>query len=253
MPILPIAMAAAPILGKLFGGGAQGAAQERAGQNQFTLNKNTQELSKYGTQQNALLSALLARGRENQDRYQTQQGATTNAMQGQHGALVAGSNEGLQRAQLGLQAPTARARQSVLGSVMKNLQPSSFSVPEGQKGRVPTRTGGLTAAVLDPTTRAHGDELMNAALMAQLSGSDVPKATDFKAGDWAGSVIAPPPTTDYMSGILAPPELGGYKTAGKGESILSGLGVGGGVLGEILKLIQGAQGDPNAPDPAMGG
>lgn len=247
LPLMAIA-AGSGILSKLLGGAGKGAADERKNQNDFTLNKNNQALSQYGTQQNALLQTILAGGRDTMDRYNTQQGATTNATQGLQTAtshaLDAQSAEGMQRAQLGLQAPSVRARQSVLGSLMKNLQPAHIQGPAGQQGHESTITGGLSASALDPMTRQHGDELMKAALQAQLSGSDVPAATDFKSGiqDWKGSVLTPPDATDYTKSIMAPPELGGYKSAGKGESIMSGLSMGGGVIGEILKLIASGQG-----------
>lgn len=255
-------IAGAGILSKLLGGGAQGAATERNNQNRFTLDRNQQDLSRYGTQQQAILSSLLGASNEATNRYNTNQGATTNAMQGRQGAVThaldAQSAENLNRAQLGLQAPTVRARQSILGSVMKNLQPTQMVVPEGQRGHVPTMRGGLNASALDPTTRQHGDELAKAALMAQLSGSDVPDKTDFMGGvqDWGSTVLAPPSATDFKSGLIAPPELGGYKSAGKGESIMSGASVGGGILGEILKLIEGAQAPTSGnglPIDAVGG
>lgn len=251
---------ALPLLGKLFSGGAKGAAGERGDQNQFQQNQNALNLSKYGTQQNALLSSLLAQSNEGTNRYNTQQGATTNAMQGRQQATTTAlgqqSQEGLQRAQLGLQAPSIRARQSVLGSLMKNLQPTQIQGPAGQRGHETTITGGLSAAVLDPTTRQHGDELMKSALMAQLSGSDVPGKTDFMSGvqDWDRSVLAPPAATDYSKAILPAPEMGGYKGAGKFESILSGGGMIANILGELLKLRnQGAKPAYDYESQQMGG
>jgi len=242
MPIPWLAIAGgASLLGKLLGGGAKGAADERGNENAFTLGRNQQALSQYGTQQNALLSSLLAQGNEATSRYNTNQGATTAATSGLQNAtsraLEAGSAEGMDRARLGLQAPSIRARQSVLGSLMKNLQPTRIQSPAGQRGHESSITGGLSASALDPTTRQHGDALMQAALMAQLTGSDVPAATDFKSGiqDWKGSVLDVPEATDYSKGLLAPPELGGYKRAGKWESVLSGGGILAQILGELLK------------------
>lgn len=234
-------LAAAPLVGKLLSGGAKGAAAERGGQNDFTLARNQQALSQYGTQQNALIQSLLAKGQEATNRYNTNQGATTAATSGLQNAtsraLEAGSAEGMDRARLGLQAPTIRAKQSVLGSLMKNLQPVKIQGPAGQRGHESSITGGLSASALDPTTRQHGEELMQAALMAQLSGSDVPAATDFKSGiqDWKSSVLDVPEATDYSKGILPPPEMGDYKEAGKLESGLSMGGIIGNLLGELLR------------------
>lgn len=253
--MFPLIAAAIPLLGRLLSGAAKGQTAERTNANDFATNTDRNKLAQYGTQQNALLSALLAGGRDKMDAYGTQQSATTNATQGLQGAtshaLDAQSAEGLQRAQLGLQAPSIRARQSVLGSLMKNLQPVHVQGPAGQAGHESTITGGLSASALDPTTREHGSQLMNAALMAQLNGSDVPPPTDFKSGiqDWKGSVLAPPEATDYTKGILAPPTLSSYQQPGKLETGLSWGGTIGNILGAILDLQkQGAK----PVDPGMG-
>lgn len=250
----------AGLVGKLLGSGAEKAAQERQNQNQNQLIQNQQAVNLYGTQQQALLQALLAQGRDVQDRYQTRQGATTSALgqQSQEGtsryntrqgatttALGQQSNEALQRAQLGLAAPTARARQSVMGSLMENMQPVQVEATGRTRGRVPTITGGLTPAALGANTRQHGAELSKAALLAQLSGSDIPAATNFQGGilaappatDFAGGVLAAPEATDYTKGIIAPPKLPGFKEAGKGESIMAGLGIGGGLLAQLLPFL----------------
>lgn len=247
MPFLAAAAALAPVLGKLLGGGAKSAAGDRESQNNFTQTANQQALSQWGTQQNALLASLLAKDRGAMDRYATQQGATTNAVQGMQGAvshaLDAQSNENLQRAQLGLQAPSVRAKQSVMGSLMKNLQPVSI----GGNPRInkPTITGGMSASALDPTTRQHGDALMQSALQAQLSGSDVPEKSNFLSGvqNWGSTVLQPPSETDFSKSILAPPKLQGYAQPGKMESILSGGSLVGNILGPILQeLLKGKSG-----------
>jgi hypothetical protein len=237
--LIPLIMGAAPLVGKLLGGASQGQASERTNQNDFQQRQNQLELSRYGTQQNALLQALLSQDRGRMDRYGTRQSATTNAMQGQQAAttnaLNAQSAEGLNRAQLGLQAPSVRARQSILGSMMKNLQPLSLGTNASTAGRKPSITGGMSAATLDPTTRQHGDELLKAALMAQMTGSDIPAATDFKGGvlDWKGSVLDAPEEIDYTKGLITPPELAGYKQPGKWESRLSLASIILNLLGEI--------------------
>src|SRR5688572_20245462 len=102
LPLIPIAMSLAPLLGNLLSGGAKGSATERGNRNDYGLAQNQQALQQFNTQQNALLQSLLAGDRGATDRYQTQQGATTNAMQGLQGAttnaLNSQSQEGLQRA-----------------------------------------------------------------------------------------------------------------------------------------------------------
>lgn len=236
--------AIAGILGSLLGGAGRRQANERTNQNDFQQRQNQLGLSQYGIQQNALLQALLAGDRGAMDRYSTQQGATTNALNSgsqeatsrygiQQGAtqnaLGQQSAEGLQRAQLGLQAPNVRARQSILGSLMQNMQPVTVEPSPNVRGHVPKISGGLTPAALDPMTRQHGGELMKAALQAQLSGSDVPTATNFRGGvmqapaptDFRSGVLQPPPSTDYTRGLIEPPAMTGYQQPGRLESILS--------------------------------
>jgi hypothetical protein len=217
------------------GGAAKGAADERHQQNVYNIARNNATNTQYGTQQNALLQALLAQERGALDRYGTRQGATSSALANQ-------SAEGLQRARLGLEAPTARARQSVMGSLMQNLQPSNVQASAKVAPHVPKFSGGLTPAALDPMTREHGGALMKAALEAQLSGSDIPASTDFMGG-----VLNAPESTDFRSGLLTPPELQGYKQAGKGESIMSGGSVVGGILGDLANIIGKRRGGTDEP------
>jgi hypothetical protein len=269
-PFLAALPAVTGVLSRLLGGGAKGAATERGNQNDFQQRQNQLELQRYGTNQNALLQALLAQDRGAMDRYGTQQAATTNALnsgsqeassryntrQGATSrALESQSQEGMQRAQLGLQAPNVRARQSILGSLMQNMQPVSIETNERVRGSVPKISGGLTPAALDPTTRQHGGALMQAALQAQLTGSDVPKATNFMGGvldapaatDFRSGILQTPETTDFRSGVLTPPEMGGYRRAGRGESLLSGGSMVGGILSELLPFIlQGRGGGRDA-------
>jgi hypothetical protein len=129
---------------------------------------------------------------------------------------------------------------------MQNMQPVSIS---GGNARVlanmPTISGGLTPAALDPTTREHGGALLRAALLAQLSGSDVPAATDFRGGvldapaatDFRAGILRTPDMPDYSGAVLTPPTLGGYRQPGKGESWSSGGGIVGGILGALLPAI----------------
>lgn len=223
-------------LATIFGSAGQNAAGQRFGENNQALDLNRAKASVYGTQQNSILNALLAKDRGAMDRYQTRQGATTTAL-GQQ------SNEGLQRAQLGLQAPSVRAKQSVLGSLMKNMQDVNIQSPARQQGHVPTITGGLRPSNLDPQTRGHGDELIKAALQAQLTGSDIPAATDFKGG-----VLDAPGETDFQSGLIAPPDMGaGLQGEGGMEKALGG----GSVIASILAALMQQNTGRTAP-PAGG-
>ena len=254
-------------IGSRLTGGAKGQADERTNQNAFTTAQNSQIANLYGTQQNAtlnalsgqdrgaldryttqqrsLLDALLGGSNEATSRYGTQQGATSRALEGE-------SAEGLARSRLGLDSGSTRARQSILGSIMQNGHALNLTPVGGVAGHVPQISGGLSLDTLSPESRQHGQALTNAALMAQLSGSDVPAATNFRAGilsppaatDFKSGVMTPPDELDWAGGVLAPPTLTGYKGAGKGESILSLLGMLLGGASDVSKSIQGNRYNP---------
>lgn len=227
MAAIPAITAGASLLGKIFGGGAKHAADQRHTQNDAQARHNQLLAQLFNTQQGATTNALLGQDRGAVDRYQTRQGATTSALQSEEAGA-------LNRARLGLEAPTVRARQSILGSAMENMQPVSVSnLNPRLAGRVPQISGGLTPAMLSDTTRAHGRELQRAALAAQFSGSDIPKATDFRSG-----ILEAPEMVDFQSGILTPPRFGGPQQAGGLERFLGGAGLLGTVLGGIGELIR---------------
>jgi hypothetical protein len=159
--------------------------------------------------------------------YNTAQGATSRAYENQ-------SQEGLQRAQLGITSDRERARQSILGSLMKNLQTSQVSSSNPSlAGKIPSYSGGMQAsAVLAPMTRQQGQGLMGKALSAQQTGSDVPAATNF------------------LASVLTPPELEALKKSGLLEKILGGVGLGGSLISAA-----GAMSKPkpsSGPPPPMG-
>jgi hypothetical protein len=212
------------IVGTL-GGIATGSATERGKENQYLDSFNRSLVGRYGIEQGAALDALLQAGRDKMTGYGVNQVATTSALQNQ-------SAENLARARLGLEAPTTRARQSVMGSMMQNLQPRTVTAPPGQAGHQYTSRGGLNASVLDPMTRQHGTELMKDALNAQLTKSDVPAATNFMGG-----VLAKPEPTDYSKALIKPPTFREYQDPGKLESISSA----GGTLADILGILMNAR------------
>lgn len=205
---IPLITAGAGLLGKIFGAGAQGAANQRQADNSQTAQQNALLASLYNTRQSAATNA-----------YNTRQGATTNALN----AEEAGK---LNRAQLGLTAPTMRAKQSILGSMMENMQPvTATNTNPRLAGRIPTINGGLTPAMLSDTTRAHGKELQRAAMEAQFSGSDIPAATNFQSG-----ILDPT--------LLESPLLQAPKGAGTLEKVLGGGGLLGSILGSIGELME---------------
>lgn len=217
--MLPAILAGASLLGSIFGKAGKGAADQRMSENKQAMQRDRLNLDRYNSQQQAILQALLGQSNQDTARYNTRQQATTTALgQEEQGKL--------NRAQLGMQSGGVRAHQSILGSLMKNLQPVSVQASERLQGRVPQITGGLTPAALDPMTRQHGDELMKAALMAQLTGSDVPEATDFRSG-----ILNGPEQIDFRSGVLTAPELTPLKQSGKLEKILGTIGLIGSAAG----------------------
>ena len=246
---LPLALLALPAISQIISGAAKGSAEERGKENQQTTVTNATKGNLYGTQQGALLNALLASGRDKLSRYEGKQDATTKALQGKQGAWnTALGNESAEKialAKLGMEAPTANAKASILGSLMKNMTPRTFTSPSRQIGHITDIKGGMSAANLDPLTRQHGEALMQQALAKQLSGGGLPGATNFREGiqDWDKGVLDVPEATDYSKGLLAPPELAGYKKAGRGESILSGVGTGLGIAGEVANVYGGDSGD----------
>jgi hypothetical protein len=167
-------------VGNIAGGAAKGAANERAMENQRQANV-------YDTQQRSLLQALGLDERATMD-----------------------------RAQLGIAAPQARAKQALLGSLMQRMQKANVQPPPGiRMGQV---SGGIGDAIGGSGAKMAGILMQLQALKAMQSGSDVPAATNYA-----------------QKGMLPPPE---YKKAGKGESIMSLLGLVGGGIGALGGAMQ---------------
>jgi len=160
-------------------GAAQGRAQEaQLGQQQdATISRNT------ATEQNAkLLAAQLA------------------------------AQNSLDRAKLGIEAPQARAKQAALGDLLKNLRDVSIS---GVPSHVPqiNVSGGMRPSALGVGSQAAGEGLVQQALQALLTKSDVPAATDFNAA------------------VLPQPELTQTPQAGKSDTFLNYISTIGGLAG----------------------
>lgn len=226
MAAIPAITAGAGLLGKLFGGGAKGSADQRGAENNQALQQNALTANMHNARQNALLTAAMAKDRGAMDRYGTRQGATTSALNSEEAGK-------LNRARLGLEAPTVRARQSVLGSMMENMQPVRVeNMNPRLAGRVPTITGGLSPDALSSTTRAHGRDLQEKAMAAQFSGSDVPGATDFRSG-----ILDAPEMVNFDASMLAPPHLAQMRGASGMEKFLGWGGLLGSAIGGIGELI----------------
>lgn len=185
MPLLPLLLGGAAVASKLFGGGAQGAASERAQRNNFATDAAGRETQQYGIEQSARsqLAQLL-------------------------------ESAALNRARMGVEAPSARTKQAILGSLLQNMKPVTVTPPKGVRmGQV---SGGLNVSALSPLARAGGGELERQALMALLTKSDIPAMPD------------------TSSTLVARPGAPKYAQPGKLESVLSG--------GSLLAALLGAAG-----------
>ena len=159
-------------------GAARGQAGERTAENNFQTNQNQLLNSQYGTQQSALAQLLALQERATMD-----------------------------RANMGVAAPSARMKQAILGSMIQNLQSAKITPPAGvTMGQL---SGGIDPSkLLNAATRAGGGELNRQSLLALLNKSDVPEPTNYA-----------------QTGLMQAPTMGGYKGAGGLETTLSTLGL----------------------------
>jgi hypothetical protein len=195
-PLLPLLMAAGPVIGKIFGGQAQGSANQRMAENNQTGDQNRLLAQMYGINQNANQNAVNAGASERM---------------GQR-------NQALDEKKFALAAPSVRAGQSVRGSIMQNAQPVSLSgLPDRISSRIPTIEGGLSPALFNDNTRALGGEMTRKALIDQLKGDE----------------FAPMEATDFSKGIVPMPEMAEMERAGLLEKILGGAGMAGDIIGGI--------------------
>lgn len=179
---IPIIMAAASILGSA----AQRRAQERA--NQQRANQD----------------------QANRDQQSTQ---SDNAVRLQAENLWRQSQN--DRAQIGLQAPSTRTRQALLGSMLQHARSTRVTAPPGiRMGQV---SGGLDIdSLINAAARGAGGTLQRQATTALETGSDVPIYTDPRAA-------LRPSTTS--AGYLRPGGLEtGLSTASLLASIIAGIG-----------------------------
>jgi hypothetical protein len=126
-------------------------------------------------------AANMAQDRFGQQNYAAQQNATLTA-----GSMAEAAR--LKRAQLGMDAPEQRARQTAWGDILANVQDASIDMP----GHIPkiNVSGGLRPSLLGPNARAAGAGMSTQALQALMTGSDVPEMPDFQK-----LVMTPPEAT----------------------------------------------------------
>lgn len=123
----------------------------------------------------------------------------------------------MDRAQMGVTAPNARMKQALLGSLLQSYQNRQIEAPSGI--RVGKISGGLDLGAMSQAVRDGAGGFSADALAALKNKSDIPGATDY-----------------MKSGMVAPPVMDGYQGAGKMESVLSGGGLLGGLLGAIAEI-----------------
>jgi hypothetical protein len=183
-------------LGQVAGNAAQGSASNRQNQNQQAL------------QQSALLANL----------YNTRQNAQSRALESGSDEALRQGQLGLQQRQFGLQAPAARARQMVQGSLLQNMQPTRITgLPPGIQAAMGTQTGGLTPEAFSPQVRQMGAQLQRDALLGQLKGDQFDPMTP----------------TNFQGGLLVAPQLKDLEKSGMLENILGGTGLIASLLGSL--------------------
>lgn len=214
----PLLMALPSIIGgigRLFGGAAKGSADQRAVENQQTQNQNSLIAALHNNRQNAMMDAARAAS----------------------GERLGQGNLDLEQRQFSLNAPRARASQSVRGSILQNAQPFQLSgLPSRISSRIPQMSGGLTPAMFNADTRALGGQLTRDALIDQLKGDD----------------FAPMEQTDFQSAILQNPQLQELQQSGLLERIMGGLGLGASVASPILETIMAGRGNSGGSQGAGG-
>ncbi len=171
-------------LAAVAGKAGEGAANERGAANALTTQQNT--LAQQGHQSD--ISALLQASQLNES-------ATRD------------------RAQMAVNAPNARAKQALLGSLLANAQTTRYQAPPG----VRVGSGGIDLSSLLSGARQAGRDLSSQATRAIQAGSDV-----------AGY-------TDATSRLSSSPKPTGYQTPGKMESTMSGVGTTASLLAALMQ------------------
>lgn len=191
---IPLAIMAASAIAGAIG---KNKAKNREAQNAAALTQDSFRNDQYRTQQNALIQALL----------------------GQSNETINQGNLDLRQREFGLDANRSRGQQALLGSLLQNLQPARLTGLSPQiQARMPRYTGGLSPTAISPQARAAGGQMQTNAL-AGLRGGD----TNF----------TPLQRTNFLAGILQPPQPSPYKGPGGWESVLGLIGAAGNLYGSV--------------------
>lgn len=203
MAALPAITAGASLLGKLFSGGAKGAADQRQWENQ-------QRLQQQQIQNNDILQRAQLTNNDALTRAQM-----TNTDQYNRAGLD------LDRRKFSQQEPNAQARQAMLGSMLSRLQPLQIS---GLSDRVTARMPKMNSIIdsLGPEARSAGSLLASRGLSGLQSGP-----TKFDE-------LAPMSMPDALN--LPPATVQALQKSGLLEKIMGGIGLGGSLLGSLGNL-----------------
>jgi hypothetical protein len=180
LPLMGI-LAGASAIGKIAGGLGKGRAEGRKTEADVNLQRDQLASSQYGTQQRSLLDAA-------------------NAMAGQN----------VTDAQMGLQAPSMRAKQALLGDALKNFQ---YKAPTHARANVVDFGSPYN---LSDSTRELGGLLSTGALADQRQGNSPLEKVDFMS-----NILKPPtqtslPQSGWLDKVLnTASAIGSFAGAGK--------------------------------------
>lgn len=147
-----------------------------------------------------------------QDQLRNQQYST------QQGAEMQAGSQDIARKNFEEDARGGRSKQALLASILGGgFQPTSINVPGVKSAQI---SGGLAESLKNPGAQSSMQELLKQALMAQMQQGS-PEGEQFTGGK-----------------VLAPPPLTALPKAGKMESILGGVGLGGSLLASVLANLK---------------
>jgi hypothetical protein len=171
--------------------------KNREAQNAASSNENDQAMRMQQARQNALVNLLLGESNQN----------------------FRNADLDLRRREFALNAPGTRGKQALFGSLLQNLQPAELgNLSPKLKASMPTLSGGLNPRAISPQARQMGGLMQSNAV----------------AGQQAGDQFAQVPQVNFLQGLLADPQLLGYRGPGKAESILGLLGMAGQAYGAYM-------------------
>ncbi len=139
-------------------------------------------------------------------------------------ALAQRAQTDLQQRQFALTAPQARAKNSVKGDMLANLQDVSVHASPRVQASIPQISGGLRPSMLSGNSRALGADMSRQALMQQMEGDHFDKPGAMPTFD---KMPAP-----QIPGVTPTPQSGGLDTF---LNTVGGVGAGAGFLADALK------------------